>query len=260
MYRLFPLITAACLCASCSTVIEHARMVVAEDVSSTVQLLMSDAVDKVSPSDSSRNLTRYEAMAKACGASTRLYGGAAEGKFFLQADFAARTRAEFEAAAQCAKSKDERFPSVTLEAYDGFFGRKYVVGFSQDIPFKSLGAGTAKEFTFTMPGKITDFSDQSKINGGSLKTQLVDGNRMHVRLVELPAAEVDALLERICPRKNCAEEVLEEAFKIDLKFKLTSTGNALDLPLVTTLAGIVLGLGLAFGIYRWFFARGKKDA
>jgi hypothetical protein len=109
-----------------------------------------------------------------------------------------------------------------------------------------------------MPGEITDFVNQSKVPGVRIQTTMVGGNRIRIELIRL-TAETQAMLDRICPNMTCAESVLEEALKIDLVFKITSTRSKIDLQSITTIVGIFFGSGLLLEVARRY-ARKKKAA
>jgi hypothetical protein len=261
MARLLILLLAvSCMAASCPTKLEHARMEIAEDVSSSVQLLMSHRIEKDSAIEKSDELLRYAEQAKACGASTRLFGGTSVGKFLLQINFSAKTRDELDVALQCGTTNDDRFPNIAIETSDGLLGRRYTLDFSQTIPFRLFsGDGTAEEFTFTMPGEITDFSDKSTMTFSTLKTQVLGGNRMQIRFLPLPKAEIESQFERICPGKKCSDEVIKEALKIRLNFRLTATKSKVDLQSIAAIAGVLLGSGLVFEVGRRFAARRRNS-
>lgn len=253
------MVTTCFLVSGCSTTLEHARMEIAEDVSSTAQLLMSHETT----SGSSSELRRFEEMAKECGASTRIFGGGSVERFYLQINFSAKTRDELDVALQCASTKDDRFPTLTIKTFDGILGKKYVVEFHQIIPFELFkGDGAAKEFVFTMPGDITDFVDHSSSSIAWTTAEMVGENRIRIRVNHVTETELEAALRRRCPDLNCIDEdaVVQEVFGMNLKFILTAKKSKMDLQSAIAIAGIFLGSGILYELARRYAARKKTIA
>lgn len=256
MLRLLILLAASLVTTACVTVLDQARIEVAEDASSTARLLMSVDSQVLASVNSngfevgSRSLTKYEQMARECGAATRMFGGTSVYKVFLEINFSAATRDELDVALQCAKSHYRWFPELSIETSDGIFGRRYRLKLHQIVDRVNIESGTAHEFTFTMPGEITEFIDQTR---GWVRTTstMVGGNRIRIRLEILPDS-VRATTLRACPDGGC------EKRKIDVGFQVTSTKSKIDLQVLLAVVGTLFGSGLLVEVIRRFTARKKR--
>lgn len=244
---------------ACSTVVEHARIEVSEDLTSSIQVLVSEDVTYENIESKRHDLERYANAAKACGALTKLFGDPESGQLYLQANIQLKTRDEIDVAARCGTHKMS-YPKLMLETSESLFSKKYHLDFEmQSGMFDFLGRSFPKEFTFTLPGKIAKIRDDSNAIAYEIKKTQNGDNRITLHIEPVQDSELEKLEKqlqlKLCGNRghNCElkeEDIPESMRYATLKLGIWSDKSKYDLQTITAVLGFLFGSGIVLEVLR----------
>ncbi len=178
---------------SCSTVVEHARIEVMPDLSSSFQILIAD--------NTREELQKYETRAKECGATTKIFG--ASKPFFLQANVQLKNRDEIDTIILCSDNKLMR-TKLTISTIEGYFFKKYQLDFERKSFYMEIFKEFPNEFSFTIPGKIIDIHDNSShIENYDITKRQIGDNHVVVNIQgNKNGTEIKAINRHVSTLKN----------------------------------------------------------
>lgn len=254
---------------ACTTIVEHARLDLAEDLSSNLQLLLSDHYE---PSTADSEQTRedefktYIRESKACGASTRMFYEEKTKRLYLQLNASAKTRDELDVLVRCAGVRKNlpKLPKLAISTDDGLLSKRVITSFSMQSGFMMSG-NYPREFTLTVPGRIKEIRNSSKMLFYTVSESRPSENVFRFEIdsrkdsfTKEERARIEAMNRRMCGNrdlKDCnpkEEDLPDELRYSEVNYTVVSEKPKYDLNAGLALLGVLFGSGIVFQLASHF--------
>ena len=248
------LLTVPLLLSGCSTVVESARIEIAEDLSASGQVLLSTAFPKSEYTTLESVTGQFVEKANSCGATTRTYGSKERGRAYVQANASTKNRDELDALARCGAFGHAE-PRIRVSVIDSLLWKSYQTQFSMRAgAFDLLGKNFPEQMNITVPGSIKEVSDTSNtlFYRRSVTTEGDNTVNVVIESKTLTPEEEASFKAKVCKGKvrNCElSESDLEALPNDLKYatvnlSIASRKPKYDLQTITTVFGLLFGSGV----------------
>jgi hypothetical protein len=241
------------LLTSCSTVVEHARIEIYDDLTSMIQVLVVESFKEGANESEKPTMKGVDEKARKCGASTKIFE--AGNKVFLQANLHLKSRDEIDVAVNCATT-DSTQPHLSISTTDTLLNKIYAVNFEMRSK-PTLGKSFPEEITFTVPGKITGVQNTSSMIVYDVSQSMSGDNRVTLRIKE-SAEKSKEISRKWCGNENNCniDQIKDKDFSSPtLRLSIQSEKAKYDLQTIFGVLGILFGSGVLVKILEKLFSR-----
>jgi hypothetical protein len=259
----FLIATISCIC-SCTATFEHAKIEVTEDLSSSIVILVSGAPGEGENNGDVDFLEKFSAKSIACGAKVNAYGSDEKKRIFVHSIFSFKTRNEMDAIIRCAALTRTK-PTIDILTTESLWKKTYKIQIEMlEYFLKSDSSAFPEKILITLPGKITEINNQSKMRVYNLVHEIAPENRITISLngantndKKEVEDDVESILKNNCPAEDatCREKKhneLETALSQKLSFTITSEKTKFDFPTLLAIFGLLFGSGIVIQIVKVF--------
>lgn len=240
---------------ACSTKMDHAKIEIFDDLSTSAQVLLSasDFPGSKEISEGRKTLKEHEKMAELCGASTRVLDIPSKSETILEIISNRVSRDELEAMTKCFANIEMANTNLTVYKSNNIFWTTYHTELTFDLPYPS----PPNELSFILPGKISYYSNNSRPSIYIFSTKKSGDDRIiyYYQGINDKKNINEEIMEDIKPEKcgnlkwdecDLTEEEKKAMLTHRLKFVIESRVNKYDLSIISSLLGLVFGTGIIY--------------